>query len=194
MADYRWLAVTSVNGVRALSEALRGRTPPGTLQVAAVGPATAAALVAAGFTVELLAPVATASELATAFPAGGRAEAVLALLAERASDDLSAGLEAKGYRVDRVDAYRMEEVAVGADELDAIGRAVSGADAVLFTAPSLVDRFVEVFSLASVPPLCVCIGPRTAEQARQRGIADPIVATEHHQAGLLQALVRSIAS
>ena len=194
IADYRWLVVTSANGVRAFSEALGQRTPPATLQMAAVGPATAAALTAAGFSVDLVAPVATAAHLAAAFPPSGPADAVLAPLAELASDDLSQGLGAKGYRVDQVEAYRMEDVTVEAEEATAVGRAVGCADAVLFTAPSLVDRFVEVFSLASVPAVTVCIGPRTAERARQHGIPEPITATEHHQSGLLRALVRSLAS
>jgi uroporphyrinogen-III synthase len=192
---YHWLALTSANGVRAVSEALTRAgaqpLPPG-LRVAVVGTATGAACQAAGFPVDLIPPVATAADLAAAFPpppALGHAPAprVLAPLAEAASSDLETGLTQRGYEVDRVDAYRMAPTTV-----DVHRRAlVEGADAVLLTAPSLVDRFVEMFSVAAVPPVAVAIGPRTAERARHRGIA-PVVAASHDQHGLVDALLTAL--
>ncbi|MGI9612214.1 MAG: uroporphyrinogen-III synthase, partial [Acidimicrobiales bacterium] len=103
---YTWLAVTSANGVRALASRL-GDGIPTSLSVAAVGPATADALAELAIHVDLVPSRATAADLVAAFPIAEAGSRVLAPLNEAAADTLAAGLEAKGYTVDRVDAYRM---------------------------------------------------------------------------------------
>jgi uroporphyrinogen-III synthase len=145
-----------------------------------------------------VAPVATAADLARAFPpptSGSARPVVLAPLAELAGDDLACGLRARGYRVDRVDAYRLEDppadLAHGGPGVT--GEALAGSDAVLFSAPSVVDRYLRHFGPESVPPLVVCIGPRTADRARSRGLEPVVVAAEHTTAGLLVAVQACLA-
>ncbi|MEZ5412473.1 MAG: uroporphyrinogen-III synthase [Acidimicrobiales bacterium] len=170
--------------------------PPG-VRVAAVGPATAEALRRAGVEPDLVPPTATAADLAAAFPpapapaAGGSAARVLAPLAELAGDDLVEGLRAKGWTVDRIDAYRLAEpppLPAGA----ALPDGLVGADAVAFTSPSVVDRFCDRFGPALVPPLVACIGPRTAARAGQRGLAGLVTAEDHTAPGLVAALVAAL--
>jgi len=183
LAGYGWLVATSANGVRAVVEALAGRDLAAATRVAAVGPSTAV-----GIDVDLVPAVATAADLVAAFaPASGRVR-VLAALAELASDELTAGLAAKGYEVDRIDAYRMVEPHASPD----VHTQVAAARAVLFTSPSIVDRFVDRFSLDAVPLTAVCIGPRTAARARQRGLVAPVVASVHTEQGLLDALLAAM--
>jgi len=171
--------------------------PPG-MRVAAVGPATAEALRRAGVEPDLVPPTATAADLAAAFPlapdppAGGPVARVLAPLAELAGDDLVAGLRAKGWEVDRVDAYRLAEpppLTAGAPLPDGL----VGADAVAFTSPSVVDRFCERFGTALLPPVVACIGPRTAARARQRGVTGFVTAHDHTAGGLVAALADAFA-
>ena len=189
-ATYSWVVATSANGVHALVDKLGDSSAwcSQGVKIAAVGPATARAFEAAGISVDLVPKQFNAAGLVLDFPLApscGGDNMVLAPLAELASDELEVGLTAKRWNVDRVDAYRMVPVAKdcipSADEL-------ALADAVLFTAPSIVDEFLDRFGHASVPPLVVCIGPRTSKRASSYGL-DPVTAHPHNDEGLIQALV-----
>ena len=194
---YAWVAVTSAAGAAALLAALPHGRPVG-VRLAAVGPATADALRRAGVEPDLVPATATAVDLATAFPpapaAGDRGAAarVLAPLAELAGDDLVAGLEAKGWKVDRVDAYRLADLPpLGAGE--SLPEGLEGADAVAFTSPSTVDRFCDRFGPALVPPVVACIGPRSAARAHERGLSGVVTAHDHTAPGLLATLTAAFA-
>ncbi len=170
------------------------RAPPGwpaEVRVAVVGPATADAMRRAGIEPDLVPVTATAADLAAAFPPAPASARVLAPLAELAGDDLVAGLRARGWQVDRVDAYRLADLpppAPGAGPAEGL----VGADAVAFTSPSTVDRFCDRFGPTLVPPVVACIGPRTAERARQRGLAGIVTAADHTAPGLVAALIAAL--
>jgi uroporphyrinogen-III synthase len=89
-----------------------GTTPASAVRWAAVGPATRRALIARGLTVDLVPATLTGAGLAEAFPAApGDADSlpaprVLLPLGDLASGTLRAGLQAKGWAVDVVTAYR----------------------------------------------------------------------------------------
>lgn len=189
---YAWVAVTSAAGAAALLAARADGWPAG-VRVAAVGPATADALRRAGVEPDLVPTTATAVDLAAAFPPApgtgesGPAGRVLAPLAELAGDDLAAGLRARGWDVDRVDAYRLADLPPPGSD-DPLPAGLEGADAVAFTSPSTVDRFCDRFSPALVPPVVACIGPRTAARARERGLTGIVAANEHTTPGLVAAL------
>ncbi|WP_369370556.1 uroporphyrinogen-III synthase [Promicromonospora sp. Populi] len=112
---YAWVALTSVNAVDALLGAGQD-APVASARWAAVGPATQRALTERGVAVDLVAAVATGAGLAEAFPAApgvpttgadrDTAPRVLLPLGNLASGTLRAGLEAKGWVVDVVTAYR----------------------------------------------------------------------------------------
>ncbi len=195
---YHWLAVTSANGVRALLPHLGGPIPDST-RVAAVGPATAAAFAEAGIRVDLVPPTATARDLANAFPPASPGQRVLAPLNEAAATTLGDGLEARGYTVDRVDAYRMvrtdrcdDTTPGGRSGEEDVRGLVSRADAVLLTAPSQVEAFVDRFGIEATPPVVACIGPRTAAKAAEVGLAPIEPPAHHHLAGLIETLVASL--
>ncbi len=207
LESYEWLVATSANGVRSVLDAMEARSWPEQIRVAAVGPATARAFAEAGIEVHLVASPSTAVELGRAFPmpavASDTAPAdaavpprVLAPLAEAADDALTEALSAKGYRVDRVDAYRMAEPPPEAGQHEAVARA----DALLLTAPSIVDRFIDRFSLDGVPPLVVSIGPRTTARSRGKGIDQLVaagshrlvVADSHDEDGLIETLLATL--
>lgn len=189
---YRWVVLTSVNGVEAVRRVL-GATdwPPGT-EVVPVGPATAAAARAAGMLSVDPPPVATAAALVEAFTATDRhADGidVLAPLAELAGSTVEDGLRAKGYRVTRVTAYRTVAPETTDEDRTRLA-AAREADAVTFFSPSVVDRFPPELT----PPVVVCIGPSTAARVAERGLAEPIVASSHTQAGVVEALVDALGS
>ncbi len=195
LATYDWVVVTSANGVTALVDALGaadatgagagvacGRRWPDGVAVAAVGPATATAAEAAGLPVTLVPEVATAAALAEAFPArrpddGGR---VLAPLAELAGDTIVDGLGAKGWQVDRIQAYRTR----APDPPPSLPNADIAA--VTFFSPSAVDRWVDRFG--SDAAVAVCVGPSTAARATRRGFAQVVTAEPHSEVGVVALL------
>lgn len=185
LASYDWLVVTSVNGARAvLSELPDARRAAG-VQIAAIGPATAAFLTAARLPPDLVPKRFVAEGLLEEFPDPPRpgARALLAR-AEVARDTLPLGLIARGWIVDVLCVYRT----VGAAELGRDQSRLAGADIVTFTAPSTVSQFV---AIAGVPQrsTVACIGPITSAAARAAGLTVGIEATSYTTDGLVDSIV-----
>ena len=201
LGDYDWLICTSANGADRLVEALGNVAPPGDLRVAAIGPATAAALSAGGVKVSLLPEQYVAESLLDAFPSPGAGRIagstkgagpgrVLLVRAAVARDVLPDGLRARGWSVDVVAAYRAAPRRLAAGE-----RAMAAScDTVIFTSPSVVDAFCDQPERLPVPPTVAAIGPVTAAAARHRGLAVHVEATEHTVEGLVAALCRHAAA
>ncbi len=127
LGRYAWLVLTSANGVDALFD--RGLAPAGldaralaSVQVAAIGPGTAAALERRGIRADLVPERFVAESLLAAFPdpeASGPARVLLAR-AEQARDVLPEGLEALGYAVDVLAVYRTVRAVPAPDELERV--------------------------------------------------------------------------
>jgi uroporphyrinogen III methyltransferase/synthase len=195
-AEYDWIVFTSANAVDRFVALLRDGRSLGGVGIAAVGPATAAALTARNLVADLVPEDATAAGLVASMPAaptpgavpgrpGGR---VLFPRAADARDVLAPGLRAKGWLVDEVEAYRT--VAAGASDgvTSDVLAAAAAADVITFSSPSTVDRYLTL-SGGRVPPVVACIGPVTAEAARRAGLAVDVVAAEPSDAGLVAGLV-----
>lgn len=204
LTDYRYVTLTSTNGVRAVAEAVGDRPWPAGVVVAPVGPVTAKLAAEAGMTVGPVPSSATVADLISEFPMNAASEIcrVLAPLAELAGDSLVDGLTAKGYVVDRCEAYRT--VGPSADtvagELAEVG---DGFDAVLFFSPSAVDRFVDLVppshrqAADGMPvhgPLAICIGPATANRAAAHERWNVMMADPHTEAGVVETLVAQSAT
>jgi uroporphyrinogen III methyltransferase/synthase len=183
--DYDWVIFTSANGVGPFVRQLHDARDFGRARLAAIGPGTAESLGAWGLRADLVPERYVAEGLLEAFPdrpaGGGR---VLLPRAAEARDVLPKGLEARGWRVDMVEAYRTVTGSPAPEVLLAAARA----DAICFTASSTVTRYLEVAGEDAVPPVVACIGPVTAATARDAGIAVTTVASEHTIDGLLDAL------
>ena len=187
LAGYDWLVVTSANGAKRFAAALGDRELPPTLRVAAIGPATAAALAEAGAVVSLLPERFVAESLVDAFPSpGGRhgAGRVLVVRAEVARDVVPVGLRAKGWSVDVVAAYRAHPRVLTETER----AAAATCDTVIFTSPSVVEAFCDQPTPLPVPETVAVIGPVTASAARRRNLTVHIEATEYTIEGLVSAL------
>jgi len=183
---YDWLAFTSANAVERFCPDLPVPGPDRSGQkVAAVGPATADALREREIAVDLVPDEAVAEALVDAFPAGsGR---VLLPQAAAARPALADGLRAKGWDVDVIELYRTAPVTLD----DAQRKAADTADAITFTSSSTVTNYVD--AAGPVPATVVCIGPVTAETARERGLTVTAVADPHTVDGLVDALVAQLA-
>lgn len=187
-----WLVLTSANGAEALAAriAITGRTIPAGTRVAAVGPATADALRAAGLRVDHV-----PSEYLTAEIASGlgdlRDRRVVLARADAATPELRDALFARGARVEEIIAYRtLEGPAQSRDPLRAALHAE--VDGITFTSSSTVRGLLRLASSVdrgrarSLPAFC--IGPITADTARRAGFHVAVVAAEHTAVGLATAI------
>lgn len=190
IGEYAWVVVTSANGAQRLLDRLPDARVLGGVQLAAIGPATAAVLRRGNLVADLVPERYVAESLVDAFPPpepdGSRK--VLLVRAEVARDVLPVGLAEAGWDVDVVDAYRTVAAPISDEQRAAVARA----DVVTFTSSSTVDRFVDAFGTESMPPVVACIGPVTAETARGHGIEVDVVAREHTATGLVDELVRHV--
>ncbi|MGH9139365.1 MAG: uroporphyrinogen-III C-methyltransferase [Acidimicrobiales bacterium] len=180
---FDWLVLTSPNGVERTFSYVPDARALGGVQVAAIGPGTAAALAAYRVVPDLVPERFVAEALLDVFPPGpGR---VLLARAHVARDVLPDGLRAKGWDVEVVDAYRTIPGDAAPDELER----AAAADAICFTSSSTVERYVELVGVDCVPPVVACIGPVTAATAQRLGLTVNVVADRHTIDGLVRALV-----
>ncbi len=192
--SFDWLVFTSVNGVERFWEALaEAGLDAGALsqaRVAAIGPATAAALRQRGVRVDVLPERYVAEAVVEALVAAGnlRARRVLLPRAAGAREVLPQRLAELGALVTEVEAYRA--VADSGQTADLRGRLKRGTiDAVTFTSSSTVRNFVEAVGSEIGGAAVACIGPVTAQTARELGLPVTVVATEHTIPGLKAALL-----
>ncbi len=187
-----WLVITSVNGAAALLERLAalGRSLPEGVRLAAVGPATAAALSKGGLRVDHV-----PSRYLTAAIAEGLGDVegkrVVLARADAATPGLRDALRQHGALVEEVIAYRTVEGPAGSRDLihAVLARPLDG---VIFTSGSTVRGLHALLSppqaLRATALPAYCIGPVTARMARRAGFAVPVVAATHTVAALADAI------
>ena len=163
--SYRWLVLTSANGV--LHGLGRGRPFRG--GVAAVGPATAAALREFGWSVDWTPDEARGAAVAEELPIGP-GERVLLLRSDLADGSLARRLGERGARVDDVVAYRTVPRQEPAPELRSLFERGT-VDAVVLMSPSAVDGLLN--GCGADPGLyagvaLVSVGPTTSARIRAR--------------------------
>lgn len=186
LEEYDWLVAASAKGVAALTRRLRakgmGGLPKG-LRVAAVGPATAAALLEAGTAVELVAGTASSDGLADSLePRLGAGTRVLVVCPEGAPGRLAARLREAGAAVDEAPLYRTIPAKHAGELADA---AIAGAfSAVVFTAPSSLTCWLdaaasrrEALVRALKGAARVAIGPTTAARLLSAGLPADVIAS-----------------
>lgn len=199
IGEYQWIIFTSQNGVAIFWEQLLGsgldaRALAG-VRIAAVGPATAGALLEHGIVVDVVPERFVAESLLEKLAerddvAGAR---VLYVTAEGAREVLPEGLEELGAIVQRIDAYRSIVDGTGAKRLR---RALEegNVDLVTFTSASSVRGYVETVGeeLSRRAP-AASIGPATSEAIRAAGIDLKVEAKESTIDGLVEAIERALA-
>jgi uroporphyrinogen III methyltransferase/synthase len=175
---YQWVVFTSTNAVRAVWEkfgefGLDARAFSG-VKIACVGESTAAAVKSFGIIPELIPSGEQSSEgLLADFPPYDDildpVDRVLLPRADIATETLAAGLRDRGWEIDDVTAYRTVRAAPPpADTREMIK--TGGFDAVCFTSSSTVRNLVGIAGKPHARTLVACIGPKTAETAREFGL------------------------
>jgi uroporphyrinogen III methyltransferase/synthase len=199
LADsFTWAVFTSVNGVamvrRRVEATGRGRALLEQARLAAIGPATAAALADWGLTAAVVPPEYVAEGLVESLrPLIGPGARILLPRAAETRDVLVRGLAALGAQVTEVAAYRTRSAREQAPELrEAL--AERRVDVVTFTSSSTVRSFCALFGPAELPRLLdgvtvACIGPITRATAQGRGLATQIMPEDYTIPGLARAIV-----
>ena len=213
---YDWLIFTSVNGVESVFERLNefGLALPiaGVTRVAAIGPATAAALAHYGVQTDLvpgeyIAEGVAASLIEDAKSRGASLAGKRILLprAAVARDVLVTELKVAGAIVQEVVAYRTLPVSSDdAQGLEVVRLLQAGELHMLtFTSSSTVRNFMQ-WLMRSAPdiaeklkdhaagetlPIIACIGPITAQTARELGLHPRIEATTFTIDGLIESII-----
>jgi len=197
ISDYNWLIFTSQNAVAIFWEQLLGRGRDSRalagLRIAAVGPATAGALLEHGITVDVIPERFVAEGLLENMRerddvSGSK---VLYITAEGARDALPAGLREMGANLSIVEAYRTIPDGAGAEKL---ARAIEAGkvDLATFTSASSVRGYIEAVGedLALRIP-AASIGPQTSDALREAGIEIEAEAEESTIDGLVSAVLRA---
>lgn len=199
LETYDWLVFTSVNAVEHVWQRLGVLGIPAEAvaarHIAAIGPATAAALEARGVPVNVVPEQYVAEALLEAIPnpAGLR---FLLPRADIARAALREGLQAAGAEVVEVTAYRTVPATPPPNVLAELKR---GVDVITFTSSSTARNFVAALgredarAIASTA-LVAAIGPITAQTAREEGLHVDVVAEEHTIEGLVQAILATFTS
>jgi uroporphyrinogen III methyltransferase/synthase len=195
---YEWIGFTSVNAVRAIREkfeefGLDARAFAG-LKIAAVGGVTAAALRDWGIEPDLTPGGETEQSASGLLEVWPPFDAVLDPInrvflprADIATETLVAGLQANGWEVDDVTAYRTVRAAPPPAE---VREAIKSGqfDAVVFTSSSTVRNLVGIAGKPHPATVVACIGPATAKTAQEHGLRVDVLAPEPSTPALVTAL------
>lgn len=189
-----WTVFTSANGVEMLGDRLSNAHLG---SVAAVGPATAAALTKRGIALAFVPSAYTTVALARELP--DPPAAVRLLRADVAGGDLERILADRGFTVERLDVYRTQPsggIAIAA-------ALEQGVDAVALTSASIARAYAAAAprkkSVAggitpSGHPLIFSIGPATSAAATELGLTVAAEAAPHTVLGLVEAMVATLGS
>jgi uroporphyrinogen III methyltransferase/synthase len=195
LGTYTWVVFTSRNGVDACFDLLAKSGSDarrfGEAKVAAIGAKTAQRLRAFGITADFV-PATFVAESVTAglldrTLAGDR---ILLFGAQETRDVIAGPLRDGGRITDIVAAYKTTHVTDGVADL------AETCDVWTFASASSVHAFLELVPGAvdlAQDKLVACIGPVTAEAAREAGLEPDVVAETATVEGLLDAMERAVA-
>jgi len=200
--DYAWLVLTSQNGVTVFFDRLRAlghdvRELAG-VAIAAIGPQTRDAVEARGLRVAITPQEYRAEAVADALIAAGvRGKKVLLARAAAARSVLPERLAAAGAVVDEVAIYHTvlpAEAAAAPASFAGEGKP----DLITFTSSSTVTNFARLFPNQDLTRLLMgvaigCIGPITAQTARDLGLHVDIEPAEYTIPAFTEAIVAHFA-
>lgn len=201
LGGYDWIAFSSRNGVNALlgrmAELGHDARAFGTAKVAAIGPATRAALAEWRLSADLTPEEYRAEALAEALTDDASGSKVLLIRASRGREVLAETLSAAGATVDQVVAYESRDLEAATPEvLEAIASGqvdwiTATSSAIARSAASLLGSAI---GSAQTPPRFVAISPLTATALAETGYPASAVATEYTADGAIDALLKAEAA
>ncbi|WP_434521537.1 uroporphyrinogen-III synthase [Halorubrum sp. AS12] len=195
-ADAPLVVLTSKTGVELAAEA---GWEPGDADLAAIGPATAAAAREAGWSVDVVPEEYTSAGLVAALEPRVAGEQVAVARSDHGSDVLLDGLREAGADVTETVLYRLTRPADAGDSAESA--AAGDLDAVAFTSSLTVENFLAAAEDRGVDDeartgladaVVGTIGPPTAETAADNGVAVDVVPDEASFEALATAVVDAL--
>lgn len=187
---YEWLVFTSVNAVNVV---LKDSVPSvfSMVKIAAIGPKTADALRKRGIEPDFV-PEEYIAEAIMSGLGDVKDKWILLPRAEIARRELPEAISNAGGIAHEIIVYRTLPANVDMKGLNALR---SGVDVITFTSASCVENFIALakqnrLDSLNLPnnPLIVCIGPVTAQAAKEAGIQDIVTAKEYTTEGLIETI------
>ncbi len=191
---YQWVAFTSANAVATVFEHWPGAAYDlGDCRAVAVGPATARALAQRGLPVDFVPEEYVASAIVDGL-GDVAGKWILLPRAETARETLADELGRRGAVVHEIAVYRTLPAQPDAAALAELQR---GVDAITFTSASTVRNFLALVGQPNGDrrdqPVIACIGPVTADAAREHGLPVHVVPASYTTEDLVEALERHFA-
>ena len=196
LGKYDWVIFTSVHGVESLFRRMAVLHVPITslnsVKVAAIGSATSAAIERSGRIPDYVPSEFLSERIATGV-GGLQGKRILLPRADIASKKLPLLLRDRGALVDEIVAYQtVLPRELNRDRLKEVLQ--SGVDVITFTSPSTVRNFAIALRYVDVSKdlghaRIACIGPVTAEAARDLGLNVNVVADPYTIDALVEAIV-----
>ncbi|RPI72209.1 MAG: HemD protein, partial [Desulfobacteraceae bacterium] len=200
LKNYDWLLFTSVNGVKYFFERLYllgkdGRELHG-LRLGAIGPQTAQAIKDKGLLPDFVPAEYKAEAMAAAFKeVSSPGQRILIPRAAEAREVLPLELAKTAARVDVVESYRTVKPLLQKEKI--IERLQNGdIHIITFTSSSTVRNFVEILDTKKEvitqwlqKPVIACIGPITAQTAREYGLTVQIQPSDYTIEALTGAIL-----
>lgn len=196
--NYDWIIFTSINGVQFFKKRLRAlgkdlRALKG-ISLCAIGPRTAEEIERWDLRVDLIPSEFKAEGVLEALEKKGiRGKRFLIPRAKEARELLPVEIREKGGEVDVVCAYRAVPPDPAPEEIDALfeGR---GIDMITFASSSTLRNFVEIIGENRLQTYLkngsiACIGPVTAQTAREMGIRVDVIPAEYTLPALSDSIV-----
>jgi uroporphyrinogen-III synthase len=202
LGEFNWIFFTSANAVRFFAGRCRALgIDPGwakDCRCAAVGPATASAVAAEGFSVDHVAQVFSGAALASEISASLAGKKILLPRSERARPDLPDALRAAGAQVTEIVAYHTG----GAGAIDpGVMRAIreGQVDVISFFSPSAIENMraalgEEVLSRLGAKAALAAVGPVTAAALRGSGLPVAIEAPRATAESMANAIANYFSS
>ena len=191
LACYDWLIFTSSNAVEMVWKVPNFQSIPNTVRVAAIGPKTASALREHAVEPTFVPDEYVAEAI---LPGLGDLRGCLVLLpcAEIARKDLPEAIGKAGGVAHEIAIY---QTLPAEPDLAGLSALMTGVEVVTLTSPSCVENFVALAHRHGLDPLNLrnqpafaCIGPITAQAAREAGLPNLIVADEYSTDGLIRVI------
>jgi uroporphyrinogen III methyltransferase/synthase len=196
--SYHWLIFTSVNGVKYFMARMRylGKDirTLGNIKIAAIGPKTREEVEQYGIFCELMPEEFVAEAVIEALKDEEiRGKKILLPRADIARKVLPETLRSMGAEVDEVNAYK---TVPGSGDTEQLIKMLEDEriHVITFTSSSTVRNFIKIIGSDNIPRLLggvvtACIGPITADSARELGLNVDIEAREYTIDGLVQAVL-----
>ena len=184
ISNYEWVILTSSNGVTEFVKAVNKIGIEEFPKIAVIGSSTERALNNVGIRVSLRPNKQIAEGLLEVFPSPEANNKVLLPVATNSRELLPRVLKEKGWNVDLIHSYKT----IKPKHFQPFDLHDYNADYIVFTSPSTVVNFIEMYGKENLPKKLISIGPVTSEEIKRRNLSVYRESNPHDSTGIIQCL------